>query len=140
MPKQASTVILCIDEDPKALMARSLLLSIAGYEVRTAGSAEAAWQFFRTSRVDLVLADQHLPGMKGCQIARPMKNLKPEILFVLLNGAFDPPTETEDVDLVLMKCLEPPVFLGAIQKLIGRRKLTVVPPLRKEIGSTTSAP
>jgi CheY-like chemotaxis protein len=140
VPKVAPTVILCIDDDPKALMARSLLLSIAGYEVRTAASAEAGWNLFRNSRVDVVLTEQYLQGMKGAQIARPMKSLKPEILFVLLNGAFDPPTETDDVDLILMKCLGPSVFLRSIEKLIARRKLSIVPPMCKEIGSTPGAP
>ena len=121
-------------------MARSLLLSIAGYEVRTATSAEAAWSLFRSTHVDVVLTEQYLPGMKGDQIARPMKRLKPEILFVLLNGALDPPMATDDIDMVLMKCLEPAVFLRSIEKLIARRKLSIVPPMRKEIGSTTSAP
>ncbi len=121
-------------------MARSLLLSIAGYEVRTAASAEAAWQLFRSTRVDLVLADQYLPGMKGAQIAGPMKHLKPEVLFVLLDGAFDPPTDASDVDLTLMKCLDPAVFLQSIQKLIARRKPSVVPPAGKQAGSTHRAP
>lgn len=140
MPKVAPTVVLCIDADPKSLMARSLLLSIAGYEVRTAASAEAAWQLFRSTRVDVVLADQYLPGMKGAQIAGPMKHLKPEVLFVLLDGAFDPPTDASDVDLTLMKCLDPAVFLQSIQKLIARRKPSVVPPAGKQAGSTHRAP
>jgi hypothetical protein len=37
VPKVTPTAILCVDDDSRAMMARSLNLSVAGYDVQTAG-------------------------------------------------------------------------------------------------------
>ena len=58
-------------------MVRSLILSVAGYEVQTASTGDAALRIFHHSHIDLVIADQHLPGINGWTLAAEMKKLKP---------------------------------------------------------------
>ncbi len=66
MPKK----ILLIDDD--ALLRRSLSFHLhqAGYQVRTAASAEDGLQQFRSEPADLVLLDIGLPGMDGLEALR----------------------------------------------------------------------
>ncbi|HEY1732317.1 MAG TPA: response regulator [Terriglobales bacterium] len=124
MPKETPTVVLCVDDDPRAMMARSLILSVAGYDVQTASSSEAALSIFRRYKVDLVIADHFLPGMKGTELADAMKKIKPDVLFVLLMVTPELPSGAEQVDLVLVKGMDPQQFLGDIQTLLAmpRRK------------------
>src|ERR1700757_2103789 len=100
VPKVTPTVVLCVDDDPRAMMARSLVLSIAGYDVQTASSSQAALSIFRRSRVDLVIADHFLPGMSGADLAGTMKRIRSEVAFVLLMVAPEPPAGADHVDLV----------------------------------------
>ena len=104
------------------MMARSLILSVAGYDVQTAASSESALSIFRRSPVDLVIADHFLPGMSGAELASAMKKIKPEIQFVLLMVTPEPPSGAEQVDLVLMKGMNPQQFLDDIQGLLIKRQ------------------
>ncbi len=103
------------------MMARSLILSVAGYDVQTASSGEAALSIFGRSSVDLVIADHFLPGLKGTELAGVMKKTKPEALFVLMMVTSEPPSGAEHVDLVLVKGMDPQQFLDDIQRLLSNR-------------------
>ena len=122
VPKVTPTVVLCVDDDSRAMTARSLILSVAGYDVQTAASSESALSIFRRSPVDLVIADHFLPGMSGAELASAMKKIKPEIQFVLLMVTPEPPSGAEQVDLVLMKGMNPQQFLDDIQGLLIKRQ------------------
>jgi CheY-like chemotaxis protein len=120
--KANPTVVLCVDDDPAGLMARRLVLSIAGYEVLTACSGEAALRILRSSHVDLVITDHFLPGFADAEIMVSMKQMKPEALVVLLTGTPVLPPGTELADLVLIKGIAPTEFLAAIAKLVEGRQ------------------
>ena len=113
-------VILCVDDEAVGLLARRLLLSIAGYMVLTATSGEIALRLFSCNHVDLVLTDHLLPDLTGAQLASEMKRLKPEVPIVLLTGMVEPPSEFEYADLLLTKCMTPPEFLAAVAKLLSK--------------------
>jgi len=115
-------VILCVDEEPVGLLARRLLLSIAGYTVLTAESGETALRLFNCNHVDLVLTDHLLPDLTGAQLASEMKRRKPEVPIVLLTGLAAPPSEFEYADLLITKGTTPPEFLAAIAKLLGKEQ------------------
>ena len=104
------------------MMARSLILSVAGYDVRTASSSEAALNIFRRSSVDLVIADHFLPGLKGTELAGVMKKIKPEALFLLMTATPEPLSDAEQVDLVLVKGMDPEEFLDGVKTLLVRRQ------------------
>jgi DNA-binding response OmpR family regulator len=106
--------ILLVDDD--ALMRRSLAFHLeqAGYQVRTAASAEDAIESVRYSPPDLVILDIGLPGKDGLEALREIKaqhNLP--VIFLtgrrreldevvgLEMGADDYITKPFDVDVVL---------------------------------------
>jgi CheY-like chemotaxis protein len=115
------SVILCVDDEPTALLVRRLLLSIAGYDVLTAANRDAALSTLRRNHVDLIITGHFLPDSAWVQVAAEMKRLKPEVPIVLLSGALELPSGSENADLVLPKGLDPSQFLAAIANLIARR-------------------
>jgi CheY-like chemotaxis protein len=120
----STLVILCVDDEPVGLLARRLLLSIAGYTVLTAESGDVALRLFNCNRVDLVLTDHSLPDLTGAQLASEMKRRKPEVPIVLLTGLVEPPSEFEYADLLLTKGLTPPEFLAEIAKVLSKEQPT----------------
>ncbi len=122
VPEATPTVVLCVDDDPRAMMARSLILSVAGYDVQTASSCEAALRIFRRSKVDLVIADHFLPGLKGTELADAMKKIKPEVLFVLMTVTPESPSGADRVDLILVKGMDPQQFLDDVEHLLTNRQ------------------
>lgn len=112
-------VILCVDDDPKALLARRLVLSTAGYDVLTANSGEDALRILRRRDVDLVITDAFLPRFTGAEITAAIKNYNPNIRIVLLTGAPELPSASL-ADLILIKGRAPSNFLAQIAKVLGR--------------------
>ncbi len=69
----AGAPILVVDDAPVNLKLMRLLLTHAGYEVRTAERAEDALQMLVHYRPELILADIQLPGMNGLEMTRQVK-------------------------------------------------------------------
>lgn len=114
---QEHPVILCIDDDDLALRVRKLLLSSAGYDVLTATSGEAGLEAFKQNSVDLVIADHFLSAKTGTEIAREMKESKPQVPILIVSGADEAPSGLEFADGFLSKGEAPDVLLDAIARL-----------------------
>ena len=111
-------LILCIDDDDVALRVRRLLLSIAGYEVLTASSGEAGLEVLKRNPVDLVIADHFLSAKTGTEIAREMKELKPEVPILIVSGTTEKPSGLEFAEGFLSKGEMPDVLLDTIARLL----------------------
>src|SRR5438477_10414577 len=66
----AGEPILVVDDAPVDLKFMRLVLAHEGYAVRTAGSAEEAFEMLTGFRPELILADVRLPGMDGLEMTR----------------------------------------------------------------------
>jgi CheY-like chemotaxis protein len=113
-----SRVILCVDDEARALAVRCQVLSSAGYVVLPAADGEAALDLFKCIRADLVLMDHGLPGLSGTQVAAEMKRLKPAVPIILFSGLVEAPLGSEHADLVITKGVPVLEFLHAVAKLI----------------------
>ena len=67
--------ILIVDDNPGNMKLVSFLLEKRGYEVRSAGGAEAALEVLATHIPRLILMDLQMPGIDGFEL---MKRLKAE--------------------------------------------------------------
>ena len=73
------------------LRVRKLLLASEGYSVLTASSGEEGLEVFKKNPVDLVIADHFLSDKTGTEIAREMKQLKPEVPILIMSAALEKP-------------------------------------------------
>jgi DNA-binding response OmpR family regulator len=112
------TVILCIDDEPVALETRRLVLVHAGYTVLTACDGPSGLGVFRDQHIDLVITDHLLPGQTGCQLAKEMKRVKPEVPVAMLSGLVDRPEDATATDAFLVKGIPIPEFLAAVAALL----------------------
>jgi two-component system, OmpR family, response regulator CpxR len=113
-------LILCIDDDQVALRVRKLLLGSAGYEVLVASSGEAGFDMLKHNPVDLVIADHFLSGKTGTEIAREMKELKPNVPIVIVSASAEKPNGLEFSDGFLPKGEAPDVLLETVAGLLKR--------------------
>jgi diguanylate cyclase (GGDEF)-like protein len=77
--------ILVVDDEPQILKVLTDLLS-KEFEVLTAATAECAKEFFARRNIDLVLADQKLPGMTGVQLLEWVRQNSPLTVRLLMTG------------------------------------------------------
>ncbi len=117
-PKPLAPLILCIDDDQVALRVRKMLLASAGYEVLVAESAEAGFDLLKASPVDLVIADHFLSAKTGTEIAREMKELKPNVPILIVSAATETLSGLEFADGFVAKGEAPDALLETIARLL----------------------
>jgi CheY-like chemotaxis protein len=74
---QTGLKILLVDDDPSVLESIERVLNYLGHIVQTADSGEAALELVAKGAVDLVITDYFMPGMKGDELARLLKQRQP---------------------------------------------------------------
>ena len=76
--------ILVVDDDPDVRAFIVTSLEDMGFEVREASDGESALAAFRAEPADLVVLDFLMPGMSGAEVARALREERPDqpILFV----------------------------------------------------------
>ena len=112
-------LLLCIDDADTALRVKKLLLDNAGYEVVTAQSAEDGLELFKQHQVELVIADHFLSAKTGTEIAREMKQLKPEVPILIVSAGADEPEGIEFADGFLAKCEPAEVLIATLARMLA---------------------
>jgi len=118
-----TATILCIDDEPAGLLPRKLLLESAGYRVIEARSGEEGIQLFQSEKIDAVILDYWMSGMKGTAVATELKRMKPAVPIIVLSGMSDLPGEAAGiVDHWFVKgSNRPEHLLNSISSLLERR-------------------
>lgn len=70
----ANETILIIEDNPTNLKLANLLLTIEGYQVKTATNAEEALKVLATFHPKLILMDLQLPGKNGFDLTVELKS------------------------------------------------------------------
>jgi CheY-like chemotaxis protein len=112
---------LCIDDADIALRVRKLLLASAGYTVITASSGEDGLEAFRQNAIDLVIADHFLSDKTGSEIAKEMKELRPQVPILIVSAATEEPEGMEFADGFLSKSDGPDALLEVIDGMLKPR-------------------
>ncbi len=85
--KQAT--ILCVDDEPSILDCLRRLLRKEDCSLLLAGSGEEALGILEDRRVDLILADNRMPGMSGIEFLRHARRMQPDAIRIVLSGYTD---------------------------------------------------
>lgn len=80
-------VVLAVDDDALILMNTAAMLEDMGHKVVEASSGEAALQLLRQGqKVDLIITDQAMPGMRGDQLVSAIREEWPNLPIILATG------------------------------------------------------
>jgi len=78
--------ILLVDDDPNILTGLSRVLGDEPYEVLAASSGDEAIAILEDTPVDVVIADQDMPGMKGTELLSRVRAAHPDTVRFMLTG------------------------------------------------------
>lgn len=82
-------IILIVDDDPNVTAALKRLLHGEPYNVLTALSGPEALELMEEHAIDLVLCDEKMPGLRGSDVLRMMKDKWPDTIRIMLSGQAD---------------------------------------------------
>jgi FixJ family two-component response regulator len=90
MPRERCVHI--VDDEVRVREALTVLLSTAGIESRSYGSAEEYLDSTQLTEPACVLLDNQLPGMKGIELLKRIVNATPNSSVIMITGFGDVPT------------------------------------------------
>ena len=133
-------LVLFVDDDASLLDAISRTLRREPYEIHTVGSAEEALGFLKVHSVDIVVADEQMPGMSGTVFLRRVRDEYPDIVRFILTGKatmdlvieainnggvsrfFLKPCDTLELFLAIRQGLQQRQLMLAARRLLNRAK------------------
>lgn len=83
--------ILIVDDDEQVLIALERILEGEGYCTTTAWSGQEALSLLGKSEFDLLLIDEHLPGLESGNLFRDLQQARPNTLRLLMRPLLDAP-------------------------------------------------
>ncbi|HET9407186.1 MAG TPA: HD domain-containing phosphohydrolase [Candidatus Sulfotelmatobacter sp.] len=121
LPRRRPARILVVDDQPGIAGLMSQLLTIRGYDVITAASAEEAEIEVSHQLPDLILSDVMMPGKSGYELCRSLKDNPATRLipFVLITGLSDSSDKVRGIEAGADDFLNKPVLA---EELIARVK------------------
>jgi CheY-like chemotaxis protein len=117
--KDKSNLVLCVDDELVGLKVRKIVLERAGYRVLTAPDGPSGLAIFAEHPIEAVVLDYSMPSMHGGDVARRMREIKPEVPILLLSAYIGLSAEvTSLVDLYMTKGEGAPVLLEKLGTLL----------------------
>lgn len=78
--------VLFVDDEPAVLQGLRRSLHRAGFAQFFAGSAFQALELIDSGKIDIVVADEQMPGMSGSELLAIVRNRHPHIIRIILSG------------------------------------------------------
>jgi len=133
---EASPSLLLVDDDAIYRNRLAKAMASRGYEVRTAGDAEAALELAQEESPELAVLDLRLPGESGLDLLRRLLAIDPTTRVVMLTGYGSIATALEAVRLGAVHYLTKPADVDDLLKAFGRNE----PEADGQAGQDTNTP
>jgi two-component system, cell cycle response regulator len=119
--------VLLVDDERFARTVYSDYLRVAGYEVEVADTADAAVDFLRRRRFDLLITDIILPGSDGLELLAEAKRLDPNIEAIVITALdrVDPAVRAmkSGASDYLVKPVTPEALQVAVDRCVSTRAI-----------------
>ncbi|HEX7121483.1 MAG TPA: response regulator [Gemmatimonadaceae bacterium] len=119
--------VLWVDDEAELLEPHRLFLADRGYEVSVATNADDAVEMLRRRTYDLLLLDEQMPGKRGLEAYREVREIAPTLPVVMVTKSEDDSTLREalgaEVSDYLVKPVNPRQVLSVVTKILEGPKL-----------------
>lgn len=115
-------LILVVDDDADTLTTLQALLSVLGFDVATARSAQEALRSIGQHRPDLIITDCEMPRMSGLALCRELRDrdATADIPIVLYTGKELADGSPKPYDCSIAKTAGVNAILGTIEALLAK--------------------
>ena len=112
--------ILWVDDEAELLEPHRLLLNDKGYAVETATNADDALELLRRKPYDLVLLDEQMPGTRGLDAYKGIREIAPSMPVVMVTKSEEDGTLKEAIGANLRDYLVKPVTPRQVLTVVTR--------------------
>ncbi len=145
--------ILIVDDEKSILFSLSAALKKEGYQVKTAENPDSALKLMEPGAFQVIISDYNMPGMNGMEFLAQVKQLDPDVVFILMTaygseklaieamkqGAYDyfsKPFDIEEMRVIVAKACER--FNLAFEKKSLEERFLVEPEQDRIIGESNA--
>ena len=127
-PDDGKPLLLLVEDEQTQRELLKALLEADGFRVLAASDGDEALRVFTEVKddVSLVITDLRMPGMDGYRLLLAMKQLRPDVMVVVVSGHINPQIEEdllrEGAVAVLQKPLQPRSFLELVQRSMNQQR------------------
>jgi PAS domain S-box-containing protein len=120
-PRGHECILFVDDEESLARFGGEMLQSLGYYPVVRA-SAMAAWEAFQAApqRVDLLIADQSMPGMTGDRLIQRCRRIRPDLPVILCTGSEQQLSEADARSQGITDFVLKPLMINDLAHMIRR--------------------
>jgi DNA-binding response OmpR family regulator len=119
---QPAKSILWVDDEADLLEPHRIFLRERGFEVESATNADDAVEMLRRRPYNIVLLDEQMPGKRGLEAFRELREVDPQLPIVMVTKSEDDTTLREalgvDVGDYLVKPVNPRQVLSVVTRIL----------------------
>jgi DNA-binding NtrC family response regulator len=128
MTAKTDTILIVDDEGINLRLLERLMSS--RYRVLTATNGFAALEILTQVDVALLMSDQRMPGMTGIELLRASRNIRPEVVCMLVTGDTDGDTSIEAINdagalHVIHKPWKAETVLQFVEETLAQREILI---------------
>src|SRR6185295_13167943 len=124
---QPAKSVLWVDDEAELLEPHRIFLRDKGFDVELASNADDAVEMVRRRAFNLVLLDEQMPGKRGMDALRELREADPNLAVVMVTKSEEDSTMTEAIgaalDGYLVKPVSPRQVYAAITSLLDGPRL-----------------
>jgi CheY-like chemotaxis protein len=114
--------VLWVDDEAELLESHRVFLRDRGFEVESASNADDAVEMLRRRPFDLILLDEQMPGKRGIEAYRELREVAPSVAVVMVTKSEEDEIMREalsiDVAEYLVKPVNPRQVLSVITRIL----------------------
>jgi DNA-binding NtrC family response regulator len=114
MNSNSRKTVLVVDDEPLVCESFRMMLDLDGHRMEEASTGAEALHKMSCEKFDVVFTDFFMPGMKGDQLAREIRNRSDDTPVVMVTG-FPPNPTPMEVQTVIVK----PFDLSSIRETLA---------------------
>src|SRR5690242_15760400 len=114
--------VLVIEDEVRLREMLNRAIRDMGFEIATAGSAEAGMRILETQPMDILIVDLNLPGMNGMELLEIVHKRWPDIQPIVLTGFGDLASAKKAMHMDAVDFLTKPCALGDLEVSLERAR------------------
>ncbi len=125
--------VLIVEDDRRIARFLEIEMQMRGHEVRKAETGYEALEFFEEFKPDIVLLDVMLPEIDGVEVARKMRELKPDVGIIMVTALGETKDKVEGLragaDDYVVKPFDTEELVARMEALLRRKGIIHETPL-----------
>ncbi|MGB0679945.1 MAG: response regulator [Polyangiales bacterium] len=116
----ATLRVLVVEDDPELQWRLARMLTVQGHRVVGTSSGEGALALVGQWTVDIVLLDEHLPGLSGVELLRRLREAHPQLKVALMSRHPGSALQQLHVRAQVDAWIQKPLDRNALQAVLER--------------------